>query len=100
MYLIALLLLLGLVPAFVARQKGHSFLLWWVYGAALFLIALPHAMVVRPRMTTEMAAGRSCPYCEELVPEEDEICPFCHLHLYDPVLDGPVIGQGMTHHHA
>ena len=100
MYVIAVLLFLGLLPAFLARQKGHSFLVWWLYGAVLFIIALPHAMVVRPRNTTEMLGGKSCPYCEELVPQEDEICPFCHLHLYDPALDGPAMGHPMTHRHA
>lgn len=100
MYVITSLFLLGLIPAFVARHKGHSFLLWWLYGAVLLIVALPHAMVVRPRNVAEMPGGKPCPYCEELVPQEDEICPFCHLHLYDPALDGPAIGQSMTHRHA
>ena len=100
MYVIAVLLFLGLLPAFLARQKGHSFLVWWLYGAVLFIIALPHAMVVRSRNTTEMLGGKSCPYCEELVPQEDEICPFCHLHLYDPALDRLAMGHPMTHRHA
>jgi hypothetical protein len=103
-YVLILFLLLGLLPAFVARQKGHSFMLWWLYGALLFIVALPHAALIRTRFSeatdTALQAGKPCPYCEELVPQEDEICPFCHLHLYDPVLDGPAIGQPMTHRHA
>jgi len=29
-------LLLGLVPAFIARHKGHDFLIYWVIGSVLF----------------------------------------------------------------
>jgi hypothetical protein len=38
--------LLGLIPAFIAHQKGRSFVLWWQYGAMLFIVALPHALVI------------------------------------------------------
>ncbi len=43
-------LVLGLVPAVLARQKGRSFLGWWLYGSALFVVALIHALVVKPRV--------------------------------------------------
>ena len=36
---------LGLVPAAIARNKGHPFLPWWLYGATLFVVALPHAII-------------------------------------------------------
>jgi zinc transporter ZupT len=31
--------LLGLIPAAIAQSKGRSFFVWWVYGAALFIVA-------------------------------------------------------------
>lgn len=34
---------LGLIPAFIAKHKGRNFALWWLYGAAFFLIALIHS---------------------------------------------------------
>lgn len=39
--------LIGLLPAIVAHMKGRLFLLWWVYGVTLFIIALPHALIMR-----------------------------------------------------
>ena len=32
---------LGLIPAAIASGKGHSFGAWWLFGAALFIVALP-----------------------------------------------------------
>lgn len=40
--------LIGLIPAYVAQKKGRSFGLWWLYGAALFIVALPHALIIAP----------------------------------------------------
>lgn len=39
-------LLLGLIPAFIAKKKGRKFMLWWIYGTCLFLIALIHSLVI------------------------------------------------------
>jgi hypothetical protein len=39
---------LGLIPAAVARQKGRNFIDWWFFGAALFPIALPAALLIKP----------------------------------------------------
>ena len=32
--------LLGLIPAFIARKKGRSFGLFWLFGFFFFIIAL------------------------------------------------------------
>jgi cytochrome c-type biogenesis protein len=40
MFGVVTLALLGLIPAFIARQKGRRFLDWWVFGAGLFPVAL------------------------------------------------------------
>jgi hypothetical protein len=45
--------LIGLVPAVIAQKKGYSFGLWWFYGAALFIIALPHALIMKPSEGSE-----------------------------------------------
>ena len=37
---------LGLIPASIAQRKGRDFLVWWFYGAALFIVALPHALLL------------------------------------------------------
>src|SRR5262245_32151157 len=40
----------GLIPAAIAKSKGRDFLLWWLFGAALLIVALPHPYhAPRPR---------------------------------------------------
>lgn len=38
---------LGLIPANIAKNKGRSFGLWWFYGWMLFIVALPHALLMQ-----------------------------------------------------
>ena len=33
--------LIGLIPATIASNKGGPFASWWMFGTALFIIALP-----------------------------------------------------------
>jgi hypothetical protein len=47
MELIIIAILLGLLPAFIAQSKGRSFIAWWIYGAAIFIIALPHSILIK-----------------------------------------------------
>jgi hypothetical protein len=44
---LVLAVLLGLLPAAIAQSKGKSFVAWWLYGAALFIVALPHALMLK-----------------------------------------------------
>jgi len=43
-------LLLGLIPAFIAKKKGRTFITWWIYGTCLFVIALIHSLVMSERI--------------------------------------------------
>jgi hypothetical protein len=45
---LAVAALIGLVPAAIARRKGRDFLAWWVFGAMMFVFALPVALLLRP----------------------------------------------------
>jgi hypothetical protein len=59
--------LLGLVPAKIASDKGHSFGAWWLFGAALFIVALPMALLIKPNTEAveraELSAGmKKCPF--------------------------------------
>jgi cytochrome c-type biogenesis protein len=49
--LIALLVLivLGLVPAFIASRKGRNFFEWWVFGAVLFPVAMVVVFFLKPK---------------------------------------------------
>jgi hypothetical protein len=39
--------LLSLIPAIIARNKGRNFVVWWIYGLLLFIIALPHSILIK-----------------------------------------------------
>ena len=45
MYLIAAGI--GVIPASIAASKGRSFFAWWCYGALLFIVALPHSLLIK-----------------------------------------------------
>ena len=38
---------LGLIPAIIASAKGRNFLLWWIYGWMLFIVAFIHSLCIR-----------------------------------------------------
>lgn len=47
-YFIGLIIAAGLafIPANIAKNKGHSFGLWWFYGWMLFIVAIIHVQFI------------------------------------------------------
>lgn len=37
---------LGLIPASIASRKGRSFTEWWLFGALLFIVAMPMSLLI------------------------------------------------------
>jgi cation transport ATPase len=48
MTLLILAIIIGILPAAIAHGKGGNFLLWWIFGSALFIVALPCAILKKP----------------------------------------------------
>lgn len=50
--------LLGLIPAYIAQDRGHSALQWWFFGALLFIVALPMALMLPRQNAGEVEQER------------------------------------------
>ncbi|MCE8516215.1 hypothetical protein KBY31_05770 [Ruegeria pomeroyi] len=82
MEILIIAVLIGLIPAAIAQGKGKSFVLWWIYGAAIFIVALPHALIMRPDdraiESKQLNSGmKKCPSCAEMIKQDAKVCKHC-----------------------
>ena len=61
--------ILGVIPGAIAARKGRSFVLWWLFGSLLFIVALPMSIILKP--------ARQCPECAGGVDKKARKCRHC-----------------------
>ncbi len=49
---------LAFIPAYIARNKGYNFGLWWLYGWLLFIVAIIHVNFI-PDLNSSPSSGTS-----------------------------------------
>lgn len=76
MVLISLIMVIvfGTIVAIIARSKGRSGFGWFLYGVAIFPVALVHILVARH---ADEGDTIKCPMCAETVRAEAKVCRFC-----------------------
>ena len=60
-YIIGLIVAAGLafIPASIAKRKGYSFGLWWLYGWLLFIVAIIHVAVIPDKNVIQSSNAQS-----------------------------------------
>lgn len=73
MAILILAVLIGLIPAAIAHSKGYNFFGWWLFGAALFIVALPVAIFIKQNPETR----QTCPWCRTAIDRAATVCRQC-----------------------
>ncbi|MEG1412782.1 MAG: hypothetical protein RSB38_07645 [Oscillospiraceae bacterium] len=78
-------LVIGFIPAIIAKNKGRNFFRWYIYGVLIFIVAIVHVMFIKDE------SGIKCPVCQKRISENSSICKYCHTVLADYYRDHPTL---------
>jgi hypothetical protein len=76
---ILIVCLLGCITAFIADRKGYNAVLWWLFGALLFIAAFPIILLRKPLAGSKDAGVpmKICPFCAEPIRKAAQVCKHC-----------------------
>src|ERR1700760_705024 len=92
-FIVSLWILAGILSGAIAKAKGRSFALWFIYGFFLSIIAISHALLLkapehvqpsyersrgpRPLARPIVTVEKQCPHCAQWIDQEADVCRFC-----------------------
>lgn len=71
---------LGLIVGLIAKKKGRNFVMWWIYGTVVFIIALVHVLIIKPEENNSNQA------IESISKEEEELLKYEKRHEKQPLM--------------
>jgi hypothetical protein len=97
--IVLLWILAGILSGVIAKSKNRSFVLWFIYGFFLSIIAIPHALLLqapvyvrpyvhpggpRPLSRPVVTVQKQCPHCAQWIDQQAAVCRFCGKRAHPP----------------
>lgn len=90
LFLIIVWALLGLIPAYIAKNKGYNFGLWWFYGFMIWIVAFIHSLCLKDK---NAPAANTYSYAPPVQQTKDSASVAQELKMFKELLDSGAITE-------